>query len=169
VEDQPVVSVTAEGLGDDPFKLGFDLVDGLSGCQASAIADSEHMGVHGEGLFAERRVQNDVGGLAAHAWQLLKLFAGARDLSAMPIDQRLAQRDDILRLGIEQSDRLDRFAQGFFAQSDHLAWVLDTFEQRPAGDVHTGVRGLSRENHRNKQLVGIGGFEFGRRRGVLLG
>jgi hypothetical protein len=163
------MSVTAEGLGDDPFKLCFDLVDGFSGCQASAIADSEHMSVHGERLFAERCVQNDVGGLAAHARQLLKLFTGARDLSAMPIDESLAQRDDILRLGIEQSDRFDRFAQGFFAQGDHLAWVLDTFEQRPAGDVHARIRGLSRENHRNKQLVGIGGFELGCRRGVLLG
>ena len=36
------------------------------------------------------------------------------------------------------------------------------------GDVDAGVGGLGGENHRDEQLVGIAGFELGRRRGVGL-
>src|SRR6185437_11980873 len=42
-------------------------------------------------------------------------------------------------------------------------------EQRTAGDVDAGVRGLSRKDHGDEQLIGIARFELGRRRRVRLG
>ena len=38
----------------------------------------------------------------------------------MVVDQRLAERDDVLGLGVEQTDGFDRVSQRFFAQIDHL-------------------------------------------------
>jgi hypothetical protein len=67
VEDEPVVRIAAEGLRNDLLELSLDLVDILAGREAGAVADAEHVGVHREGFFAERSVENDVGGLAADA------------------------------------------------------------------------------------------------------
>jgi hypothetical protein len=36
------------------------------------------------------------------------------------VDQRLAERDHVLGLGIEQANRLDRLTQALLAQIDHL-------------------------------------------------
>jgi len=71
VEDQPVVGVAAEGLGDDLLELRFDLLDTLAGGEDGAVADTEAMGVDGEGLLAEGGVEDDVGGLAADAGKFL--------------------------------------------------------------------------------------------------
>jgi hypothetical protein len=88
VQDQPVVSIAAERLGDDALELGFDLVNVLARCKAGAVGDAEHMRVDRERLLAERGVEHDVRGLAADTGQRLKLFAGARDLAAVAFDQR---------------------------------------------------------------------------------
>jgi hypothetical protein len=66
------MGVAAERLGDDLFKLGFDLVDVLAGGEAGAVAHSENVGVDGEGFLAERGVENDVRGLAADAGERLQ-------------------------------------------------------------------------------------------------
>ena len=106
-----MVRVAAEGLGHDLFELGLDLVDILAWREASAVADPEHVRVDRERLLAERGVEHHVGGLAADAGQGLKVLARARHFAAMPVDQRLAERDHVLRLGVEQADRLDGVAQ----------------------------------------------------------
>lgn len=104
-----MMRVAPEGLGNDPFKLRFDLVDGLPGRKPGAVADAEDMGIDREGFLAERGVEHDIGRLAADAGKLLQLFPGGRDLAPMALDQRLAERNDIPRLGVEKADRLDRF------------------------------------------------------------
>jgi hypothetical protein len=67
VQDQPVVRVAAEGLRDDLVELRLDLVDIFARREAGAVADAVHMRVDRERLFAERRVEHDVRGLAADA------------------------------------------------------------------------------------------------------
>ena len=111
MQDQPVVGVAAEGLRHDLFQLGLDVVDGLAGREAGAVADAEHMRVDGEGLLAEGGIEDDVCRLAANAGKGLQFLATARNFAAEAVDQRLAERDDVFRLGIEQADRLDRVAQ----------------------------------------------------------
>jgi len=128
VQDQPVVGVSAERLRDDLLEPGFDFIDGLARREAGSVADSEDVRVDGEGLFPERGVENDVGGLAADAGQLLKLLARSRDLALVIVDQRLAERDDVLGLGVEEANRPDRFAQRVFAELDHLLRRLDVLE-----------------------------------------
>ena len=82
--------VAAEGLRHDLFQLRFDLVDVFAGREAGAVADSENVSIDRERLLAERGVEDDIGGLAANAGQRLQLLARARDVAAVPVNQRLA-------------------------------------------------------------------------------
>ena len=67
-----MVGVAAERLRDDLFELRLDFVDVLAGREAGAVADAEDVGVDGEGLLAERGVEDDVGGLSSDARQFLQ-------------------------------------------------------------------------------------------------
>jgi len=153
--------VAAERLRHDLFELCFDFIDVLARRQAGAVTDAEHVRVDGERLFAERGVEHDISRLAADAGKFLELFPGTRHLAAVLVDQRLAERDDVLRLGVEQANGLDCFAQPFFAEIDHLARRFDAFEQRSRGDIDAGVGRLGGEHDRDEQSVGIVVLELG--------
>jgi hypothetical protein len=120
VQDQPVVGVAAERRRDDPFQLRLDRVDGLAGREAGAVGNAEDMGVDRERLFAPGSVEHDIGGLAADSGERFELLAVARHRAAMIADQRFGQRDDVLRLGVEEADRLDRNAQRILAELQQL-------------------------------------------------
>jgi hypothetical protein len=105
-----MMRVAAERLRDNLFELGFDHVDCFARSQAGAVADAEDVRIDRKRLLAERGVEDDVRSLAADARQRLQFLASAWDFAAVVINQRLAQGDDILRLGVEQADRLDRVA-----------------------------------------------------------
>jgi hypothetical protein len=169
MQDQPVVRVAAEWLQDDLFELGFDVVHCLAGRKAGAVADAKHVRVDRKCFLAESCIQDNIGGLPADAGEFLQLFAGSRHLAAILVEERSAQRDDVLRLGVEQSDRFDRLAEPLLAEIDHLARGFDALEQWFGRDVHAGIGCLSREDHCYEQLVRIRGFELGRRRRVRLG
>ena len=163
-----MVRVTAKGLGDDLLKFRFDFVDRLAGRKAGAVADPKDVGVNREGLLAKGRVENDVRGLAADPGQRLQLLARARHFAAMPVDQPLAECDDVPRLGVEQADRLDRVAQRAFAEIHHLLRFLDARKQRTASDIDARVGRLRRKHHRDEQLVRVFGLQLGRGRRVRL-
>ena len=80
------MGVAAERLRDDLFEFELDLERGLAGGEAGAVADAEDVGVDRERLLAERGVEHDIGGLAAHAGQFLKLFSGAWDFTVVAVD-----------------------------------------------------------------------------------
>jgi len=52
--------IAAEGLRDDLLQLGFDDLDRLAGREAGPVAHAEDVGVDGEGLLAERGVEDHV-------------------------------------------------------------------------------------------------------------
>ena len=141
-----MVRIPAEGLGHDLLQLGFDLVHILARREARAIADTEDMGVDREGLLAERRVQNDVGGLATDAGKLVQFVTRARDFASVIADQRLGKRDDVFRLGVEQANGLDLLAERFLPQLNHLLRGLHPGEQWTGRDVYAGIRRLGRED-----------------------
>jgi len=72
----------------------------------------------------EPAVEHDIGGLAADSRQLDQFFAAVGHFSAILVDQQLAERDDVLRLGVEQADGLDVLLEPVFAQREHLLWCL---------------------------------------------
>ncbi len=56
---------------------------------------------------------------------------GARNLTAILVDQLLGERDDVLGLVAIEADRLDVVAHFFFAQGDHFLRCVGDGEQRP--------------------------------------
>jgi len=85
-----MVGVAPERLRHDLFKLGLDDIDRFTWRQAGAVANAEDVSVDREGFFAKRRVQDDIGGLAANTGQRLQRFAGSRDRTSVTGDQGLA-------------------------------------------------------------------------------
>jgi hypothetical protein len=168
VQDQPVVGVPAEGLGNDLLELRFDDVDILARGEAGAIADAKYVSVDGEGFRPEVSVENNVGGLAADARKFTQYFTIPGDLGAEAVDQRLRERDHILGLGIEQTDRFDRVFERFFAQFDHLFGRFDAFEELARRDIDPGVRRLRRQHDGDQQLVDVAVLKLrgGRRVGL---
>ena len=136
--------IAAEGLRDDLFKLRFDLVYVLARSKARPVADAEDMGVNGKCFLAERCVQDNIGSLPANAGERLKLIARPRNLAVMPIEEGLAQGDDILRLCVEQPNGLDGVPQPVLAKINHLLRGLDMLEQGLRREVHARVCGLGR-------------------------
>ena len=61
-----------------------------------------------------------------------QLVAVCRHLAAMVADQRLRQRDDVLRLVAPQADRADVFADRRLAERQHLLRRVGNREQRRA-------------------------------------
>ena len=163
-----MVRVSAEGLGHDLLKLRFDIIDRLSRRETCAIANPKNVGVDCESFFAERGVEKDIGRLSSNAGERFKLVTHAWDFASMPIDQRMAKSDDVLRLGVEQADGLDRFAQTVLAKSDHLPGRRDKLEQRFGRAVHAGIGGLRRQHDSDQQRIWIDIIQFGRRGRVRL-
>jgi hypothetical protein len=163
-----VVRVQPEGLRHDLFKLQLDLKHILAGRQAGTVADAENVRVDREGLLMKCGVENHVRRLPPDAGQLLELLAGSGDSAPMIADERFRQSDDVLRLGVEQADRLDRVANAFLAKRDHLFRRLHPLEQGPGRDIHARIGRLCRQHHRHQQGVRVHISELGSRGRVLL-
>src|SRR5688572_29643575 len=115
VQDQPVVRMATIRLRHQLVELGLYGGRVLAGGEAGAVGDPENMGVDRECLRSERAVHDDIGGLAAHARQLLERVAIGRNLAAMLLDESARQGDHVLRLGVEQADRPDVLPELFLA------------------------------------------------------
>jgi len=160
-----MVSVAPKRLRNDLLKLGFHFVDCLTGRQTRAVAHAEDVRVDGKCFLAERCIEHNVGRLSTDAGKRLELVSRPRDVAAVLGDELLAERDDVLRLRVEQADRLDGRPQVVLAEFDHLLRGFYVLEQGLGGDVHAGVRCLRRKHDRDQQLIRIAGFKLrGRRR-----
>src|SRR5215472_4925605 len=107
VQDEPVVGVQLVGGRHHLLEVRLDLERILAGREPGAVADPEDVGIDRNGRLAERDVEHDIGGLAPDPGQGLERLAQRRHHAAVLGDQLLRQRDDVLRLGVEQPDRLD--------------------------------------------------------------
>jgi hypothetical protein len=163
-----MVRIPPERLRNDLFKLRFHFLDSFAGSKTGAIADPEHMGVDREGILAKGGVEHDISSLSANAGKLLQLFPSVRNLAAMAFDERLAQRNDVLGLGVEKPDRLDRFSKFVFSKIDHLVGRGNSAEDGLGSNVDPGVRRLCRKHHRDKERIGVREMELRGGRGVCL-
>ena len=76
-----MVRVAPEWLWNDLLEFGLDLVDGLSGSKAGAVADAKDVSVDRKGFFSKGGIEDHIGGFATNSGQFLKLFPRARDLA----------------------------------------------------------------------------------------
>jgi hypothetical protein len=161
--------VQPKRLGNGFFQLELDLKHILARREPRSIAHAEDVRVDRERLLSECGVEHDVRSLAPDARQFLQLVPRAGHLAAVIKDQRFRERDDVLCLGVEQSNGLDRLAQPFFAERDHLLRRFHMLEQGAGRDIHACIGSLRGQDNRNEQGVGIAILKLGRGRGILLG
>ena len=136
------MGIAPEWPRDDLLQFCLNLVDRLSRREAGSVANAKDMGIDRKCLLAESGVENDVRCLATNSGKLLQRLASPWDLASVSVDQRLAERDDVFCLGVEQTNGLDRLAKRFLTEIDHLLRSLDVFEERFGRDVHARVRRL---------------------------
>ncbi|MCY1294272.1 hypothetical protein D9M70_435630 [compost metagenome] len=141
-------------------QLLLDHLHVLAGRQPGAVRDPEDVRIDRNGGLAERRIEDHVGGLAAHARQRFQRFAVGRDLAAVPLDQHAAGLDHMLGLGLVQADGLDVFAQPGLAEVQHLLRRVRDREQPARGLVDADVGGLRRQQHGDQQLERRTVFQF---------
>lgn len=151
------------------FEFQLDRQHRLAGGEASAVADAEDMGIDGEGFLPERGVDHDIGGFAPDAGEGGQRVAILRHFSAEIADQYLRQGDDILRLAVEQADRLDMLLERVFAEIDHLLGRLDVAEQGTGRLVDADIGGLRGQHDGDQQLIVVAIFQFGDRRRIGFG
>jgi uncharacterized membrane protein len=130
------------------------------------MADSEHVGVHGDGGLHAQFVQHHAGRLAAHPGQGLHGFPLQGHGPAVPLQQLLRQRDHVLRLGVEQADAFDEGRQSLDAEGGHGGRCGRSLEQRARGLVHGYVGGLGRQHHGDEQGEGVDILQLRLRRGL---
>jgi len=163
-----MMGILSEFLRDEFHQLVLDFDDVLAGGDAGAVGDPEDMGVHRDGRFAERGIEDHVRGFPAHSRQALQVFAPARHFAAEPFQQNSAGGEDVLRLGPVQPDAADKGREPGLAERDDRPRRIGDRKKSGGGEVHAFVGGLGGEYDRNQQLERrlICEFGGGRRIGV---
>jgi len=164
-----MMGVQPIGLRHDPFKAEFNRERRLADGKARAVCHPKQMGVDGNGRLMEGDIEHDIGGLAANAWQCLKLRAGLRHFAPMPLDQQLRQADDVFGLGLVEPDGLDGLSELFLAQCHHLFRAVSMGKQRTGCPVDADIGCLRRENHSHQQGVGVHRKQLALGFGISLG
>ena len=124
--------------------------DVLAGRESGAVRDAEDVRVDRDGRMTERGVQDHVGGLAADARQRFERFARLGHFAAVLVEQDAAGRDDVLRLGAVEADRLDvarrrllrrasSICCGVFATGNSLRIALLTDTSVACADSSTAI------------------------------
>ncbi len=127
------------------------------------------MRVDREGLLSEPAIEDHIGRLAPDTGQPHEILARVGHLAVVFVDEQLAQRDHVLRLGIEQADGLDMLLQAIFAQGQHLFRRFHLAKQSAGGLVDPHIRRLCGQGDRDDQLIGIAVFQFGFGRRIVFG
>src|SRR5258706_7106591 len=110
------------------------------------------MGIHHDARLAEGIAEDQVGGLAANAWQSDKLLQRVRNFPAEAIAQRSAEADERLRFGTEIACRLDDLLDIGLVRGGVVGGCAIPGEQHPGYLVDPPVRGLGGQDRRNQQF-----------------
>lgn len=119
---------------------------------AGAIADSEDVGVHGDGGLGKRDIKDDIGGLASDAWKILQLDAIGRDLTSVSLNELTARLDDMLGLALVEPDCHYIFLEPRLTQGKNGLRSIGLGEQFAGRHVDRFIGGLGGKHHRHKQL-----------------
>lgn len=158
-----MMCVAAKRPGRNSLKLQLDDQHCLARRQTGAVGNAENVGIDRDRLRPEGDIHHDVGGLAAHTRQCFECITICRNLAAVLRDQPLGKRDYILRLHVEQADRLDVLFQSLLTERYHLFGCLHLLEQSPCGlvDPDVGRLGGKRDRHQQRIRVHIGKLGLG--------
>ena len=88
-------------VGREPEQFPFDFKRRFSRRQSCAVADSEYMGIHGYGGFAECGIQHDIRSLSADPRQGFQFSAGPGHFALVLLDQGAAGGNNIFCLCVK--------------------------------------------------------------------
>ena len=103
VIDEPMMRFRPIGFRNGLMQSVLHLRGRLSLGEPQAVADAEHMGIHGDGVAAERDGIHHVRGLAAHPREAHEIFDIVGDVSAEASENISARGKDMFRLGLVKS------------------------------------------------------------------
>lgn len=166
VEDEVVVGVVEEGLGDALQEAVLDGAGGGAGGEAGAVGDAEDVGVDGDGGVAEGDVEDDAGGLAADAGQGFEGGAVLGNLAAVVVEEGLGEGGDVPGFGLPEADGADVGGDAGGAEGGHGGGGGGGGEEGGGGAVDGGVGGLGGEDDGDEEGEGVGEVELGAGVGV---
>ena len=103
VIDEPMMRLRPIGFRNGLMQSVLHLCGGLSPGEPQAIADAEHMGIHGDGVSSERDGIYHVRGLTSHPCEAHEVFDIVGNVSAEPFENISACGKNMLRLGLIKS------------------------------------------------------------------
>ena len=148
VERDPVPRV--DRLAQPPLRL----LGGAGAHDAEAVGDPMHVRVDGDRRLAVGEDQDAVGGLRAHTRQREELLARARDLSAMPLEERLGARPEDAAFRPVEPHRPDQPLDVCASGPGEAPRVRVPGEQPRRGDVRRLVARPLREDRPDQHLEG---------------
>src|SRR5688572_20436138 len=153
MQDEPVVRVLQVLGRRELEELQLDLERVLPGRDSGAVGDPEDVCIDRYGRLPERRVQDHVRSLAAHARQCLEGFAILRHGATVSFKQDLRKRDHVLRLHAVETDALDVLLESGDAELHHLFRSIRLAKEFRGREVDRLVGRLRRQHHRDQELV----------------
>jgi hypothetical protein len=87
MQDEPMMGIHKEVLGNPFHEFVFNLKDIFTRGKPCAIGDSENMGIHCNRWFAKGRIEDDIGGFASNARKCLKVGSVSGHFTAMVFKQ----------------------------------------------------------------------------------
>ena len=130
------------------------------GCKTDTVGDAEHVGVDRHNRLVENDSGNDVGSLAAHAWQGLQLVDIIGDLAIKVGQQLFGHSLQMTALAVRIGDRLDIGVDILDRGRRQRLGVGVGCKQSRRDHIDTLVGALGRKHNRYEQLVGIVVMQF---------
>ena len=149
------MGVPLVGVRHHLFELSFHMIHIFARRQPGPVAESIDMCIDRDRRHAPSDIKHHIRRLAPDPGQLLQRIAILWHLADMIVDELLAQLDDVLRLVVEQANRLDVVAHLGFAQRQHFVRVVGNLEQRAGRLVDSHIGRLRGQNDSDQQGIGI--------------
>lgn len=127
---------------DEPLQFAFNLSYILAWGEPSPVGDAEDMGIDCDGGVTKGGVENNIGGLAANARQLLKGLSGLRNLAGVLFNQQATGLDDVLGLGVVETNGFDETLQPIKTQCQYFFGGVGSGIKSGGGLVDTNIGGL---------------------------
>ena len=169
VKDQPVVRHGQQMAGDIAFEgpLGLQRILRPGG-ETDALRDAEDVRIDRHHLLLPQHGAQHVGRLAAHARQTLHGLQVARHLAAELLAEHPGHGREVFGLVVRVRDAPDVGIDLLGRGAGHVERGREGLEQGRGGHVHPLVGALRREDHGDKQLIGVFVVQFALGHGHVL-
>src|SRR5579862_2299924 len=134
------------------YETVLDLAWCAAGREPGAIRNAEDMSIDCDLHFAEHHVEDDARSLAADSGQALERSSVGGHLTAVPLEQRLGETYEILRLGVVKTDRANVRLHALDAERHDSRRRVRHGKELTGRGIDTLVSGVCGKHYRHQQL-----------------